>query len=171
MILVLDVHYLDNSAQAVAAGILFEQFSSEKSHKEIVKIVDNIQPYTPGEFYKRELPCLLAIIESIEEKIDYILVDGYVTLSENRMGLGGHLFEKIPKKIPVIGIAKNKFHDSNALELNRGESNKPLWITSIGIDNKLAAQYISEMFGDFRIPYMLKKVDSLFRNYIIDKEI
>ena len=47
------------------------------------------------------------------------------------------------------------------MELLRGKSINPLYITSIGIDIETAKRNISKMFGDYRIPTILKELDKL----------
>lgn len=56
MILAIDVHYRDTFAKAV--GVLFN-WDDEHPQKIITTIVDNVDEYIPGEFYKRELPSVL----------------------------------------------------------------------------------------------------------------
>ncbi|WP_435262167.1 hypothetical protein [Tenacibaculum sp. nBUS_03] len=43
----------------------------------------------------------------------------------------------------------------------RGNSNKALHISAIGIDVNIATEKIKEMHGKYRFPDLLKKVDSL----------
>lgn len=45
-----------------------------------------IAPYQPGEFYRRELPCLLAVL-ACGPVAEVIVVDGYVWLGPERAGL------------------------------------------------------------------------------------
>ena len=62
-------------------------------------------------------------------------------------------------------MAKNEFRDTpEQCHILRGQSLKPLFITSIGIDLKLAENNISAMSGKHRIPIMLKEVDRLSRS-------
>lgn len=92
------------------------------------------------------------------------IVDGFVYLDDNyKYGLGGHLFESLNRKIPIIGVAKTNFasNKENKVELLRGKSINPLYITSIGIDIETAKRNISKMFGDYRIPTILKELDKL----------
>lgn len=164
MILCLDVDYRDNFAQA--AGLVFEDWPVATAIKEYTTLISPVAAYEPGSFYKRELPCLLALINQVEESVDYIIVDGYVWLNETKQpGLGAYLFEALPKSIPVIGVAKNAFRQKNpyAKEIRRGESDKPLFVTSVGVEIDLAVTYIGNMHGNFRIPTLLKKVDQLAR--------
>ena len=60
MVLSFDVHYRNNKAKVV--GILFE-WDDISSRQIIIEFVDNVDEYISGEFYKRELPCLIKIIE------------------------------------------------------------------------------------------------------------
>ena len=118
--------------------------------------------YVPGEFFRRELPCLLALISKIKDPLDAIIIDGYVRLSD-RPGLGQHLFEHLLEKVPVIGVAKTRFHDAEAVEVIRGISKSPLYVSTIGTDADQAAEQIKKMHGPHRIPTLLKRVDQLGR--------
>lgn len=105
--------------------------------------------------------------ENIELKDgDLIIVDGYVTLNnEGKIGLGGHLFEELGGKFPVIGIAKNGFNepDDERRSVYRGESKTPLFLTARGIDVDEVKVKVEQMHGSFRIPTLLKKLDQLSR--------
>lgn len=164
MILAIDVDYRENSTANVA-GILFKKGEDEKPYKTITKKVENIASYESGQFYKRELPCILALLKEIkEENLDYIIVDGYVFLNENKKGLGAYLYDAIEQKIPIIGVAKNAY--SNILEethIYRGESKKALFITSVGINLEEAKKRIKDMHGEYRNPTLLKEVDQACR--------
>ncbi|MBK6266140.1 hypothetical protein JKA74_13935 [Marivirga sp. S37H4] len=65
----------------------------------------------------------------------------------------------------MIGVAKNNFATINKLkrEVYRGKSEKPLYITTKGIDLDEASANISKMHGDFRVPTILKLVDNYCR--------
>ena len=52
MILAVDVHYRQDHAKCV--GVLFE-WEDERPKHTLVAIIDEIAPYQPGKFYKREL--------------------------------------------------------------------------------------------------------------------
>jgi len=94
-----------------------------------------------------------------------VVIDGYVWLGEpNHYGLGLYLYDALYKKVPIIGVAKNRFKDTpKECELFRGSSKKPLFITSVGVDLESAKKFIESMYGDYRIPKLLKKVDNLSR--------
>src|SRR6476659_5036530 len=121
MIAALDVHYDDAHLSATAAAVVFERREDAASAAEYVTVVENVQPYVPGEFFRRELPCLLAVIKKIQEPIHLIVVDGYVHLN-GQPALGQHLFEHLSRRTPVIGAAKTHFHDAKAIEVLSGTS-------------------------------------------------
>jgi deoxyribonuclease V len=158
----LDVHYRDNDA--VAAAVLFREWTDRRPAGERHAIVDVVAPADGGQDVERELPCLLAVLDKIEEPLTTVLVDGYVWLADERPGLGSHLYEALGKKVPIIGLAKNPFEGARrAIPVMRGGSRKALYITTVGIDANEAAELVLEMHGDHRIPTLLKRVDALCR--------
>lgn len=162
MILLLDVGYDEKNNQARAAGGLFHTWSDGTfAHTQTVTI-NGIAPYEPGSFWKRELPPLLSLISSINHGVDLIVIDGYVQLG-NHPGMGARLSKALDGVVPVVGIAKTRFAGANGTEVLRGQSTKPLIVTSIGIDELLVANEIRLMHGPFRIPTLLKTVDHLSR--------
>ncbi len=166
MILAFDTYYFDNKAKTVCLS--FEDWNIEYNYNVFTEIIYDVEEYVSGEFYKRELPCILSLLSKIElEKITAIIIDGFVFLNdENKFGLGAYLYEKLDKKIPIIGVAKKDFAtiQNNRLELYRGKSKNPLFITSVGIDLVQASQKIREMNGEYRIPTLLKKLDRLTKD-------
>ena len=58
----------------------------------------------------------------------------------------------------------------HAYELLRGTSQRPLFVTAIGIDYGQAARWIGRMHGDNRLPTILKQVDRLARNVGSDQK-
>jgi deoxyinosine 3'endonuclease (endonuclease V) len=165
MIHAFDTYYFDNIAKTVC--ISFRNWDDEKQVNVFSEEIEIKSDYISGKFYKRELPCLLSLISKLDiKKGDIIIVDGYVTLnSENKKGLGSYLYEELNQQYPVIGVAKNEFSekDDNRIAILRGSSQKPLFITSKGIDIELASSYIRDMKGNFRFPDLLKKLDQLTR--------
>ncbi|KAF2333260.1 endonuclease V [Flavobacterium daemonense] len=163
MILAFDTYYYDNKAKTIC--IEFTEWNQEKDFKVHTEIIDNVSEYIPGEFYKRELPCILSLLNKIDLKEDtIIIVDGFVYLDDDKKyGLGGHLYEKLNREIPIIGVAKTNFAsiEKDKKTLLRGDSKKPLFVTSIGIDLEDAFQKIESMAGEFRIPTLLKEMDRL----------
>jgi len=167
MKIVIDVGYDENKANA--ASISFQNWddSSPIDSKKI--LLENIADYEPGKFYLRELPCILASLNQYDlNQVDTIIIDGFVWLnSEKKRGLGAYLSENLERKIPIIGVAKRKFHGENIFmkTIERGESKNPLFITAEGIEVKKAAELIKNMDGEYRIPTLLKAVDQLSREW------
>lgn len=160
-ILALDVHYEDPIAWVGA--ILFAGWDSHETEASLRLKVDDVEPYQPGEFYKRELPLLLLALEQFEP--DVIIVDAHVWLDEDTPGLGAHLHDAMGGEIPVIGVAKNPFRGSeNAQHVVRHDA-KPLYVTAAGMADEEAASGILKMAGEFRIPTMLKRVDHVARGH------
>lgn len=161
MILAIDSYYFENKAKTVC--LIFEQWNSLEIKNSFTEITSNIENYVPGEFYKRELPCIISLISKLDlTKIDFIIIDGFVYLDDNRkFGLGAYLYEKLSEKIPIIGVAKTDFISLNKNKqlLFRGKSKKPLFITSIGINIDEATEKIKMMNGEYRIPTLLKELD------------
>lgn len=163
MIVALDVHYDENKSLAVAAAVVFANWDDAAPAAEYTAVVDHIQPYTPGEFFRRELPCLLAVLNRIAEPVTAAVIDGYVHLAA-KFGLGQHLYDNLSGRFPIIGVAKTAFHNAPATELFRGSSKLPLYVTSIGMDPTTAASHIRRMHGPHRIPTLLKRVDRIARD-------
>ncbi len=162
MILAFDTYYFDDKAKTV--GLLFEHWQSESYVEKYEEIKADIAEYQPGAFYKRELPCILSLLEQIQtQQVEAIIVDGYVFLDdEQQLGLGGYLYNALHPKIPVIGVAKTNFARINKLksQVYRGQSERPLFVTAVGTSLEKAAQNLKSMFGEHRIPHLLKQLDT-----------
>lgn len=165
MITAFDVNYLNDDA--TTACVCFHDWTDSTSIQDFVEITHNVAPYESGKFYKRELPCIVSLLNKHNLQPSIIIVDGYVWLDENQIGLGGHLYNDLGGNIPVIGVAKTKFKShSKVKEVFRGQSQTPLYVSAIGIDLDEAAQNIEKMDGTFRLPILLKRVDQLCRGII-----
>ena len=163
MIAALDAQYDEKNSRAVAAAVVFANWDDATTTAEYTAFVDRIQPYTPGEFFRRELPCLLAVLNRIAESVTTVIIDGHVQLGA-KPGLGQHLYDHLQGRLPVIGVTKTRFHQAPATELFRGSSKLPLYVTSVGIDPNAAASHIRRMHGPHRVPTLLKRVDLITRN-------
>jgi len=163
MIAALDVYY--SGTVAVAACVIFEEWSSDAPLGEIQEHIETVEPYEPGSFYLRELPCLLKVLSRLKLRLDAIIIDGYVWLGpENNPGLGARLYKALNGKTPVIGVAKSPFKGApNAQRVLRGKSTRPLYVTSAGMEPAEAGKKIAAMHGPHRIPTLLKRVDQLCR--------
>ena len=163
MKLALDVHYHDTGA--TVAGLLFPEWTAATVASEHLLTLDKVAPYETGAFYKRELPCLLALLETLPEQPETIVIDGFVTLgAQRRPGLGAHLYRALGQDIPVIGVAKSPFRGTPPeTELLRGSSKTPLYVTAAGLPLSEARDRIAGMHGPYRMPTLLTRVDHLCR--------
>lgn len=163
MIAATDVQYDEATGTARAACVLFGDWGDSTPAHEITVHIDQIEPYEPGSFYKRELPCLHAVLRKVWDVAyyDVLIVDGHAWLQTGRPGLGHYVYETTG--LPVIGIAKRPFVDGCATPVLRGKSANPLHVSTVGYDPGMACANLQRMHGPHRIPTLLKRVDSLAR--------
>ena len=171
MIACVDVDYRDTGA--VAACVLFRDWADGLSAGEKVACLREVEPYVPGQFYRRELPCLLAVLNRVEEPLETVVVDGYVWLGDERTpGLGARLHEALGGSVPVVGVAKTRFAGASSAvaAVLRGGSSSPLFVTAVGLELETSARHVRGMLGPHRIPTLLKAVDGLCRRFPCPKE-
>jgi deoxyribonuclease V len=164
MMACVDVDY--RGGDAVAACVLFRAWGDEQEAGSRVRWIRGVEAYVPGQFYRRELPCLLAVLGEVADPLDLVVVDGYVWLGDQtHPGLGAHLYEALGRGVPVVGVAKTRFAGAAlAVPVQRGESaSRPLFVTATGLAVEEAAQAVRDMHGKHRIPTLLKQVDRLCR--------
>lgn len=165
MILAFDTYYFENKAKTVC--VVFENWNDVVPVDVVDEIIEGVEEYEPGQFYKRELPCIMSLLKKIDLKcVKVIVVDGFVVLDDNgKKGLGGYLYEELDGQIPIIGVAKSNFFSNkkNSIPLLRGESKKPLYVTAQGVELDEAVECIKIMDGSYRMPTLLKIVDSMSR--------
>lgn len=159
----MDVCYGDDTASV--AALTFENWQDAREQDIYLSEVQGIQEYVSGQFYRRELPCILHLLEEYELNPELIVIDGFVYLDGvAKPGLGKYLYDALHGRTAVIGVAKNPLKGlAYGCEVYRGSSQKPLYVTSAGIEPQLARQNISAMHGSHRVPSLLKKVDQLCR--------
>jgi deoxyribonuclease V len=164
MLVAVDVDYRADRT-AVAAGVLFADWASGVIEDTVIRHIPDARPYRPGRFFERELPCILAVLDDLACRPETILIDGHVVLdSTGRRGLGAHLFEALNRETPVIGVAKTRFADTPAeAEVRRGNSIRPLYVTSIGMSANEARQCVRSMHGAHRLPTVLAAADRACR--------
>lgn len=161
----LDVDY--SPARTCAACVLFARWNDSQPTAVLSTRLDpqDAAGYVPGAFYERELPALLAVLDKLPfpvSALTALVVDGYVWLGREHAGMGHHLFEAT--RVPVIGVAKNAFANNDvALPLLRGASQKPLYVTAVGMDPLEARRTIADMHGEHRVPTLLWWVDNACR--------
>lgn len=158
-----DVHYTGERARA-ACLIVASWADAAPRHEWIVE-VPHVAEYRPGHFFERELPSVLSVLERAPTEPGTVVVDGYVVLdAQGRPGLGAHLFERLGKRIAVVGIAKRSFAGSEfAVRVVRGASQNPLFVTALGMSDTEAAARVRQMHGAHRIPTLCARVDHLSR--------
>lgn len=177
MIIAFDTYYYEGYSYTV--GGVFESWSSSDVSYYVTSKRECIDAeYKSGELYKRELPCIMQCLSMVNlDNIDTIIVDGFVWLSEDgkelTKGLGARLDDAIQQLYcsikSIIGIAKNPYHVKipNCIEVKHGlESEKPLYVTCNNADYvNHYATLVSRMHGDYRIPTILKLVDTKTREF------
>lgn len=161
---VLDVHY--DRDQAVAACVVFCSWQDSQPVKLIRTTLPPARQYHAGRFYERELPCLLSVLQEAEVEFETIIIDGFVHLRpEVGKGLGVYLAESLSYPVSVMGVAKKVLKVAERyVQIHRGRSTKPLYISAIGCPLEYAAQSIRSMHGPYRIPTLLKIVDQHARS-------
>jgi deoxyribonuclease V len=166
-IAIVDVQYSD--ARATAAGLIISHWSATSAIEERFVSVADVAAYVPGEFYKRELPCIAGCLDSFASDYAHVVIDGYVHLGmDQRPGLGMHLWRHLKERCSVVGVAKNEFKGTPVeARLLRGSSAKPLFISAVGMSLPVAKACIAAMAGDHRIPWAIKRADSLARSAVI----
>lgn len=164
--LAIDVDYRDDTAHI--AGVAFSGWQDAEPSAIFTSTLSDIEAYEPGSFFRRELPCILKLLEEHELTPACIVIDGFVYLDgESEAGLGKHLYDALSPKSAIIGVAKRPFKNTPvSCELNRGESSKPLYVTSIGNTTDDARGRIASMHGEFRIPTLLKQADRICRGSV-----
>ena len=166
MILAIDTYYTTDVAKTV--GVLFNDWRDTKADSVIINYrYTEVAHYIPGEFYKRELPCILGLTNILDlSRIDTIIVDGFVDLKHKDYsigpGLGRYLWEALGRKIEVVGIAKTNYGLTDQISDNilRGKgSTKPLYVQSSTHNNMSVGEKVRNMYGENRLPYLLKLLD------------
>ena len=159
-----DVQYQNDHAKVVC--LTFNSWQSHAPISEYSSLIKHVDDYISGQFYKRELPCILKILGKVKESIEILVIDGYVWLDgKHTPGLGAYLYDALNKQVKIIGVAKNSFMgSSHAKKVFRGRSKRPLFVTAAGIALSEAARHIQTMHGNNRIPTMLKMVDQRCRD-------
>ena len=159
MILAVDVHYRETTAQA--GGVAFDEWTAAEPAACFRTRTPIANDYRPGAFYRRELPCILALLREHHLQPETILIDGFVYLDgDSRPGLGRHLYDALDGSTAVIGVAKRPFHGiPERHQLRRGGSLRPLYVTSAGIPLEIARRRVEAMHGPYRLPTLLKLAD------------
>ncbi|BBO66938.1 endonuclease V [Desulfosarcina alkanivorans] len=163
MMLAVDVHYRKDHAHV--AGILYGSWSSPHPVRICCSEVKRVREYVPGQFYRRELPCILTLVRDHGLSPGTIVIDGYVYLDGVATpGLGKHLYDALKGAAVVVGVAKNRLPGvGRGHEILRGGSSRPLYVTAAGMKLARARAHIVSMHGSHRIPTLLKAADRACR--------
>ena len=185
----IDTYYYKDRAKTV--GVVFNEWEDEVPEKVLISWLssDKYGPYIPGEFYKRELPCIMHLLEQVPDILNYdaIILDGLAHLPKTDPlaepdGLGIRLEQELDKEHPdfrnnhptdpmkiygpaIIGVAKTSFKgcdsDHGLAKVYRGEAKNPLYVctTWFNMSANEAAEHIKSMHGNYRIPTLLKILD------------
>ncbi len=162
----IDVAY--KGSKAYSAAIVTDSTKGDSisiSHNYGV-FINGVRPYEPGRFYKRELPCILKVLEKIHEPLGLIFIDGYTWLPDGRAGLGAHLFHAVDARSPVIGISKSAFRIKSRPrhcvgKILRGKSKRFLYVSAAGIQLDEAIEIVKTLPGPYRLPDPVRAVNQL----------
>ena len=159
MILAVDSHYQAGCAHV--AGVAFETWSASQPRAVYRSQVDGARAYVPGEFYKRELPGILALLKTHDLSPATIVIDGYVYLDgASKPALGKYLYDALNGRTRIIGVAKRPLSGiASRYALLRGASSRPLYVTAAGVALTHAKACIASMHGGYRMPTLLKMAD------------
>ncbi|MGW0959315.1 endonuclease V [Streptomyces gelaticus] len=176
-----DVAYDDERDVVVAAAVVLDETTFDVVG-ETTATGRITFPYVPGLLAFREIPTVLAALESLPVDPGLVICDGYGRAHPRRFGLASHL--GVLTGLPVIGVAKNPFtftyeqpgpHRGDQSPLLDGEEEvgralrtqdgvKPVFV-SVGhrtsLDNACAHTLL--LARDFRQPETTRRADSLCR--------
>lgn len=176
-----DVAYDDERDIVVAAAVVLDAATLEVV-AETTAVGRVTFPYVPGLLAFREIPTVLAALESLTTDPGLVICDGYGRAHPRRFGLASHL--GVLTGLPVIGVAKNPFTfsyeqpgprrgDSSPLvdgdeEVGRAlrtqDATKPVFV-SVGhrtaLDNACAHTLL--LARDYRQPETTRRADALCR--------
>ena len=159
--LAIDTYYTEENAYTV--GVFFSQWDDV----EPLKIIKRITKPVPGEFYKRELPCIMDLLGGVDfDSLSTVIVDGFIRIEKDGVlvpGLGEHLYDEIKDwNISIIGVAKSKFDGCEkwSVPIIRKAGSKPLYVQGIGrYTDEMAASLIKGMSGPNKLPTLLHLLD------------
>lgn len=183
MLLALDSYYQGDVCNT--SMVVYERYDSKESIYADTIYTRVPAEYVPGQFYKRELPGIEAILDKFRtehpelwSQVKVIIVDSFVYLADKIKiwdGLGAKLYKHlcaIGCQRKVIGVAKSNFGECDKMPhttiVYRGTSKRPLYVQAIGLSTDEAPffnaeRWLRRLYGEHRIPKMLQDVDKLSR--------
>lgn len=164
MLLAVDVHY--TAERARVAGVCFEAWDDDAAVHIYTTSIAVESNYQPGQFYLRELPGIISLLDCYHLQPDTAIIDGFVFLDgRTSAGLGKHLYDALEGRTSVVGVAKNRFRGiSDEFGVLRGQSKRPLYVTSAGMSFQQAKNRVRSMHGEHRVPTLLKLADRVSRS-------
>ena len=187
-IIAVDTYYFSEK-EAKTVGIIFTDWADTKPLESVEAWTYDFGPYIPGEFYKRELPCLMDLLRKVpnlDKDFDAIVIDSLAWIPSSTTtldGLGIRLENALISegliysreedtrdmatfgRPGIIGVAKTPFkgvEDHHGIaKVYRGKSKTPLYVntTWFGYSSYSAGECIRSMAGSARIPTLLKMLD------------
>lgn len=180
-----DVAY-DDERDLVAAAAVVLDAATLTVVEEATAVGHVAFPYVPGLLAFREIPTVLAALESLTADPGLVVCDGYGRAHPRRFGLAGHL--GVLTGLPVIGVAKNPFvYTYGELGLRRGDfaplladdgeevgralrtqdEVKPVFVSvghRVSLDG--ACAHTLHLAPDYRIPESTRAADALCRRVL-----
>ncbi|WP_434599242.1 endonuclease V [Streptomyces sp. A5-4] len=176
-----DVAYDDERDVVVAAAVVLDA-ATLTVLDEATAVGRVAFPYVPGLLAFRELPTVLAALESLSADPGLVVCDGYGRAHPRRFGLASHL--GVVTGLPTIGVAKNPFtfryeqpgprrgdvsplldHDEEVgRALRTQDAVKPVFVSvghRVSLDN--ACAHTLRLAPDYRIPESTRRADTLCR--------
>jgi len=176
-----DVAYDDERDVVVAAAVVLDGATLDVV-AEATAVGRVAFPYVPGLLAFREIPAVLAALESLTADPGLVICDGYGLAHPRRFGLASHL--GVLTGLPVFGVAKNPFtftyeqpgpHRGDWSPLLDGDEVvgralrtqggvKPVFVSvghRTGLDN--ACAHTLRLAREFRQPETTRRADALCR--------
>lgn len=129
------------AAAVAAADAALAQVLTERT-----EVVPKAEPYRPGQFYRRELPAVRAVLCGISG-LKLLVVDEYADIDPvGRPGLGAHAHEEFG--IPVTGVAKLALATAtHAIPVLQATSKRPVFVSAAGLPRADAAELVRLIAG------------------------
>ncbi len=159
MILITDTWYSPDDTWCRVAGITLDRVDARQVWQEHAVTLSDVHRYEPGSLYKREMPGILALIDTLPKRPDIVIIDGYCSLGDQD-GMGNRLYKT--SGIPVIGVAKTPFQGGAPYHWDR-PTGKPLYVSSAGISLCEALALLNQLESPHRIPVMIQRADQWSR--------
>ncbi|WP_149185088.1 endonuclease V [Streptomyces sp. TRM49041] len=176
-----DVAY-DDERDLVAAAAVVLDARTLRVVEEATAVGRVSFPYVPGLLAFREIPAVLAALDTLSAGPGLVVCDGYGQAHPRRFGLASHL--GVLTGLPVIGVAKNPFtftyeqpdtrrgsaapllagHEEVGRALRTRDGVKPVFVSvghRVTLDN--ACAHTLALTPRYRLPETTRHADSLCR--------